>query len=303
MAEDEEPLPQKPPSLISLAIRTGGRMPIRPIGLPRLVSQDIYHNLMRFSWPKLAAMFGGGFILFNLFFAALYSLDQQGLSVAHEAGSEPLFWRDFFFSVHTVATIGYGNVYPVSIYDNALVVVEIIFGLMGFALATGIAFARFSRPTARILFSHVLVVRDVDGVPTLMLRAANQRHNMIYSAEVSLALIADSEVGGTKMRRFFDLPVVRKQNPTFTLTWLVMHPIDSASPLRHWVEDPGNAAGDEIIVILSGFDEISGQTIYDRWAYTSHDIRWDSRFVDIVATEADGTRSIDYRRFHEIESA
>jgi inward rectifier potassium channel len=220
--------------------------------------------------------------------------------VAHDTGGLPLFWRDFFFSVHTVATIGYGNVYPASVYANVMVVIEITLGIIYFALTTGIAFARFSRPTARILFSHVAVVRDVDGVPTLMLRAANQRHNMLYSAEARVSVLIDGDVGGIRMRRFVDLRLVKSSNPSFALTWMIMHPIDADSPLYGWLDraEPDHAA--EIIVILSGSDEISGQIVHGRWAYSAADIRWGQRFVDIVGTDPDGVRTIDYTRFHAV---
>jgi inward rectifier potassium channel len=212
----------------------------------------------------------------------------------------PLFWRDFFFSVHTVATIGYGNVYPVSLYTNVVVVVEITLGLIYFALSTGIAFARFSRPTARFLFSHRALIRDVEGVPTLMLRAANQRHNVVYSAQARLTLLVDSEVGKVKMRRFLDLPLLRASNPVFALTWTIMHSITPDSPLRDWLDGGDAAFGQEIIVILSGTDEISGQVIHDRWAYDPGDVHRDVRFADIITTASDGTRTIDYSRFHDV---
>ena len=212
----------------------------------------------------------------------------------------PLFWRGFFFSVHTVATIGYGNVYPVSLYANVLVVAEITLGIVFFALTTGLVFARFARPYARIAFSNNLVIGDVDGVPTLMLRAANQRHNLVYSASVQLSLLHDEYVGGTRMRRFHDLPLERSNNPVFALTWTVMHRIDDNSPLRAWLDGPAGVGGDEITVVLSGWDIESGQMIHARWAYGAGDIRWHARFADIVTVHEDGGRTIDYSRFHEV---
>lgn len=287
------------PSLISMSIRHGN-LRVRAVGLPRRFSLDIYHRLMGTSWTLLGVMFVGLFLIFNIAFAGLYRLDQAGLAAAHDTMQMPLFWRDFFFSVHTVATIGYGNVYPISLYTNIVVVVEITLGLIYFALSTGIAFARFSRPTARFVFSHRALIRNVDGVPTLMLRTANQRHNVVYSAQARLTLLLDSEVGGVRMRRFLDLPLVRDSNPVFALTWTIMHAITSDSPLVAWLEEGDAAYGQEIIVIVSGTDEISGQVIHDRWAYVPDNISRDSRFVDIITTAADGTRTIDYRRFHEV---
>jgi inward rectifier potassium channel len=287
------------PSTVGQAIREG-EMRINALGLPRALWADFYHRAIRTPWRWLFLLFVAGFLAFNLLFAALYRLDQSGLAMPPDSREIWPFWQDFFFSVHTVATIGYGHVYPVSTFDNVLVVVEIMLGLLLFALSTGIAFARFSRPTARIAFSRVMVVREVEGVPMLMLRAANQRHNMIFAAEARLALLADAEVGGTPMRRFVDLKLVRSSNPTFALTWTIMHPLDEESPLRSWLDSQATNRSEELVVLLSGFDEASGQTIHGRWAYTAGDIRWGARFVDIVATDETGMRTIDYRRFHDV---
>ena len=285
--------------MLATAVRGGG-IAIRARGLPRRLGDDVFHRLMSLSWPRLLGLFTGVFLALNLLFAGLYRLDPAGLMIAHDTGDLPLFWRDFFFSVHTVATIGYGNVYPASLYANVMVVIEITFGIIYFALATGIAFARFSRPTARILFSDVVVVRAVDGVPTLMLRAANQRHNMLYAAQAQVAVLVDEEVGGIKLRRFVDLPLVRAANPTFALTWLIMHTIDASSPLVGWLAESAPDAGVEIVVILSGTDEVSGQLVHGRAAYTAGQVRWGKRFDDIVGRDDDGVRTIDYARFHAV---
>jgi inward rectifier potassium channel len=293
--------PSAPRAVDARAYLQRGRMVVRPLGIKPKLWEDIYHRLMQLSWPRLGLLSTTGFLLFNLVFAALYGLDPQGLAVPHDGAQVPMFWRDFFFSVHTVATIGYGNVYPVSAYANWLVVAEITLGIISFALVTGLAFARFSRPTSRLLFSNVLVVQQVDGVPTMMLRTANQRHNLIFAAQAQLSLITDSAVAGVRMRRFIDLPLDRASNPVFALSWTIMHPIDEASPLRPWIYDPASAGDGEIVVILSGFDESSGQTMYGRWAYGPEDIRWNARFTDIIDIAPDGVRTIDYGKFHMVE--
>ena len=278
-----------------------GPLRIRPLGMRNAFWTDLYHELMRLSWPRLGVLFAGCFLTFNLVFAGLYRFDPGGLAVPDDVAPVPLFWRDFFFSVHTVATIGYGNVYPVSAYTNWVVVIEITFGILFFALTTGIVFARFSRPSGRILFSEIIVVRDIEGLPTLMLRAANQRHNLIYSATVQASLLEDAMVGDTRMRRFSDLKLVRNANPVFALTWTVMHQIDAESPLRAWLDDHAAVGNSEIIVVLSGFDEESGQTVHGRWAYDGDAIRWDARFADIISVDDAGVRTIDYTRFHLVQ--
>jgi inward rectifier potassium channel len=296
-------LPPQNISTFASAFRDRREVTVRPLGVRRMIGSDAYHRLMKLRWRWLITLFALVFLVFNLAFAGLYWLDPAGLAVATGADAETSpFWRDFFFSVATVATIGYGNIYPVSIYTQTMVVIEITLGIIYFALTTGIAFARFSRPTARILFSDVLAVRTVDGVPMLMLRAANQRHNLIFEAQVRLSLIRDDTFGGVSMRRFHDLLLVRDTNPVFALTWTVLHPIDLDSPLRELVEDPEAGKDMEIIVILSGVDEISGQPIHARWAYTPREIRWNVRFADILGIDKQGIRTIDYSRFHNVEA-
>ena len=287
-------------SAVTAAMKRVGPLRIRPLGMRNALWTDLYHELMRLTWPRLGVLFALCFLSFNLVFAALYRLDATGLAVPLDAAPVSLFWRDFFFSVHTVATIGYGNVYPVSTYTNWVVVIEITLGILFFALTTGIVFARFSRPSGRILFSEVMVVRDIGGVPTLMLRAANQRHNLIYSAEIRLSLLEDAMVGDTRMRRVRDLKLERDSNPVFVLSWTVMHAIDEDSPLRAWLDDHSAVGNSEIIVVLSGFDEESGQIVHGRWAYECADIRGGARFSDIISLDESGVRTIDYNRFHEV---
>lgn len=273
---------------------------VRSIGHRGESITDFYHQLLRFTWPQLFVIFTLTFVAFNLLFAWLYSLDPAGVSRSAVPVQAPPFWRDFFFSVHTVATIGYGNVYPVSLYANILVAIEITLGIVFFALATGIAFARFSRPVARVLFSDVAVIGNVDGVPTLMFRAANQRHNFIFEAHANVSLLSDEVVGGRTLRRFQDLKLVRGSTPVFMLTWTVIHPVDEESPLAAWLEHRALPADAEIIVVLSGTDGRTGQTIHARWAYAGSDTRWDSRFADVLGLSEDGTRTIDYDRFHDV---
>ena len=195
----------------------------------RATRTDLYHALLTASWGVLFALLAGAYAVFNLVFALLYRL-QDGSIFNAKPGS---FMDAFFFSVQTMATIGYGDMHPATLYANLLVTVEVLLGLTGFALATGLVFARFSRPTARIMFSRYAVVTTHDGRRMLMFRAANQRRNRILEARASLMLVRNEWTKeGTVMRRFYDLKLTRSHNPTFALTWTVMHPIDGESPLK-----------------------------------------------------------------------
>ena len=278
-------------------------MRVRAKGMPRRSLADSYHQLLRTTWPRLIGLLVAIFITANLVFAALYTLDADGIATSQGPAVNSLYLKMFFFSVDTVATIGYGNMYPISGFANFLVVIEVIFGILFTAFATGIAFARFSRPTARILFSKVAVVQ-ANGVeaPLLMFRAANQRHNLIFEAEVRVSVLLDEVVLGTTYRRFQDLKLERASNPLFTLSWTIMHRIDEDSPLHGWLAQrcvPGEV--DVVVVVVSGVDAHSGQLIHGRWAYSAHDIRWGHRLVDILQRLPSGERQIDYGRFHDTE--
>jgi inward rectifier potassium channel len=286
-------------SSLTLALRGDGAMKIKPLGARRWHPSDIYHQLITLTWPQLIALFVATFLCFNFLFAFLYGLDPQGINWGDTKVNAAPYWRAFFFSIDTVATIGYGNMYPVSVLTNILVVVEITLGILFFALVTGIAFARFSRPTARVLFSRVAVVSHVHGKPTLMFRAANQRHNLVFEARATVSILSDEEVDGMTMRRFRDLRLARASTPVFALSWMMMHEIGPDSPIAAWLEQQAAQPDAEIVVLLTGMDERSGQNIHARWAYRAGDIRWNVRLVDIIGILPDGTRTIDYSRFHE----
>lgn len=287
------------PPTFARMIKSDAALRVRPLGRLLIRTPDVYHQLLRASWWRLTLYFLITFFLFNCVFAGLFLLDRAGFTQPNPPIAAPEFWRLFFFSIETVATVGYGNMVPVSLYANILVAIEISLGILFFALVTGIMFARFSRPTARMVFSTIAVVTPIDGVPTLMFRAANQRHNLIFEAAVRVSILADEDVAGTRMRRFRDLKLVRHSNPVFLLTWTVMHAIDQDSPLRGWLDNPDAAGNAEIIAVLSGTDDASGQTIHGRWAYSAADIRWDAQFEDIIGLGDDGVRTIDYTRFHD----
>ncbi len=290
--------PKEPPTFTRL-MRSDAGIQVRPLG-GRSSIADLYHAMLRASWSALFASFVLAFIGFNLVFAFLFWFDPGGVSWGDRPIAGGPFWRAFVFSVDTMATVGYGNMVPVTLYSNIVATIEIALGILFVALVTGIAFARFSRPTARILFSKVAVIFPLDGVPTLMLRCANERHNLIFEANATMSLVTDEITETGPMRRFHDLTLVRSKNPVFALTWTIMHPIDADSPLKSWIADHCASPGSDLIIVVSGTDDRTGQTMYGRWSYAAGDLRWNARFLDILGQE-DGVRTIDYRRFHDVE--
>jgi inward rectifier potassium channel len=167
-------------------------------------------------------------------------------------------------------------------------------------MIASLMFARLSRPHARVVFSRVAVVAPFDGVPTLMFRAANQRGNQIFDAEITVTLAHQAVSSeGIVMRRFQELKLVRSRTSLFTLSWTVMHPIDESSPLYGLSSDHLNERQMEIIVLLRGTDDTLADLVYVRHAYTPDDILWNRRFVDVLSVTAQGRRVVDLTRFHD----
>jgi inward rectifier potassium channel len=260
---------------------------------------DPYHLLLTLDWPWFFGLIGLGYITTNAIFALLYLLGGDCIQNARPS----YFWDTFFFSVQTMASIGYGAMYPrpECTYTNILVTIESLTGLMGLTVATGLMFARFSRPTAKVLFSRVALIAPYNGVPTLMFRTANQRHNQILQAELKVSLVRNEvSLEGDFMRRLYDLKLVRSQSSIFALTWTVMHQIDESSPLYGATSDSLAQMEAEIVVMLTGIDETVSQAIHARYSYMAEELLWNHRFVDILVRKGDGGRVIDYTRFHDV---
>lgn len=272
---------------------------IRAIGRPWEPHKDIYHFLLRRSWAGFFAVVSLGFLAANALFAAVY-VAQPGSIANTRPGS---FEDAFFFSVQTMATIGYGAMSPATRYAHVVVTFEALIGILSVALVTGITFSKFSRPTARIVFSDRVVVTSRDGVPHLMFRLANWRHNQVLEAQLRLAvLLTEKTAEGETLRRPLELPLVRDRNPLFSLTWQAMHRIDEASPF-HGPDalERLRALNAQLFVTLYGVDETVGQDIHARHRYELGDIVWGGRFRDLISDMADGSRRLDYRLFHDIE--
>src|SRR3569623_1341543 len=274
---------------------------IRAVGRPWQPTKDIYHFLLRRSWAVFFLVVASGFLCANALFALLYVAQPGGIQNARPGSFEDAF----FFSVQTLATIGYGGMAPVSRYAHIVVTCEALIGILSVALVTGITFSKFARPPARIVFSDRMVVTSRNGVPHLMFRLANWRQNQVLEAQLRLAiLLTERTAEGETLRRPHELALTRDRNPLFSLTWLAMHRIDESSPLHApGALDRLRAQKAQLFVTLYGVDETVGQNIHARHRYELDDIVWGGRFRDLLTDLEDGTRLLNYRVFHEIETA
>jgi inward rectifier potassium channel len=278
----------------------GAPYEVRILGAPLHPLRDLYHALLRLSWTLTFVAVIAAFLAGNALFACGY-LVTGGLANAH-AGS---FLDAFFFSVQTMGTIGYGTVYPASTAANLLVTLESIVGLTLTALLTGLLFAKFSRSTARVVFSHEAVIGPLDGVPTLSFRLGNERGNQIVDAQIRVVLTRSERVQeGAKTSTFYrmlDLPLTRDRSPSLRRSWSVMHRIDPGSPLHGATAATLAEQEAEIGIMVVGLDDTSMQPVHASHRYFANQIVWNARLADVLSEGEDGALVLDLRLFHQVE--
>ena len=257
---------------------------------------DISHRCMTASWPSFIAGVVLVFIVFNAAFGLLYWLGDQ--PVSNVARNDYLDY--LYFSIETLSTAGYGDMHPQTHYGHFISAVELLTGIFSMSVMTGLIFSRFSRPHARLLFANNPVIATQDGKPTLMLRLANERHNIIGNATARLWLLKNTITNeGRAIRRFNELPLLKNEHPALALSWTLYHVLDEQSLLFNLDTDDLKAASVSLVVVVSGYDVVAAQTIHARKSYDHTDIRFGQRYADILENLADGRIRIDYGKFHE----
>lgn len=260
---------------------------------------DLYHRSMTVYWPVFFGIAAAIFILLNAIFALIFYLGAD--PIANASPNLPKILSYFYFSIETLATVGYGDMHPETDYGHLVATVEIFTGMCFLAVMTGLIFARFSRPRARFIFVDHPVVGMHQGLPALMLRVANARNNTISQATARLWLFRlENTAEGHELRRYHELKLERNEHPMFTLSWSIFHRIDPLSPL-YGLDAKKLAALDAALALnLSGVDDSSAQHLYARRVYSHRDIRWNHRYRDITSISVDGRLLIDYSVFHEV---
>ncbi len=279
-------------------VRVGAR-DIETRGLAEGFWTDLYHRSMIVYWPVFFGTAAAIFVFLNAVFAFVFWLGDE--PIANVSPELPLPLSLFYFSIETLATVGYGDMHPQTNYGHIVATIEIFTGMCFLAVMTGLIFARFSRPRARFMFARHPIVGRHQGQKTLMIRVANERHNTISQATARLWLLRmEKDNEGAQLRRFYELKLERGEHPMFALSWTLFHPIDKTSPL-HGVTASELAASDGTLVLnLSGVDDSSAQHLYARRIYSHRDIRWNHRYRDMTSTSADGRLLLDYSLFHDI---
>ncbi|MEA2842052.1 MAG: inward rectifier potassium channel [Methylobacteriaceae bacterium] len=257
---------------------------------------DLYHTSLTISWVRFFAFAALAFLTINTVFAGLYFLGHEPI-----ANARPGSFRDlFYFSIETLATVGYGDMHPQTDYAHLLATVEIFTGLSFLAIMTGLVFTRFSRPRARVLFADRALIAEHDGQRVWTVRIANVRLNAITDATARLWLARTQETreSGT-FRSFVELPLLRNESPLFALSWSLFHVVDEKSPLHGQTLENLEAVEAAFVVSLRGHDESLAQNVTARRTYKLDDVRWNHRYDDILSLDESGKLTIDYNRFHQ----
>jgi inward rectifier potassium channel len=262
-------------------------------GLERNVWTDLYVNAMTISWPRFVGALAAAFVALNFIFALIYDLGEAPIANARQGSLSDLF----FFSVETTSTVGYGDMHPQTIYGHVVATAENFTGLLLLAMMTGLVFARFSRPRARIIFAKYPVVTQYNGETTLIFRMANARSNFITEATAKLWMLSPAvSQEGKRMVAFERMRLLKSENPTFALSWTLFHPIDEQSPLFGKDEETLSESEINFVVSVVGFDEASGQIVRARDVFTAQDVRFGHEYVDFVWVDSEGMRHIDYAK-------
>jgi inward rectifier potassium channel len=277
-----------------------GSVNVRRKGQSLFNTADNYHNLISMGWGKFWLIVISGYLIVNLIFACIYvAIGADGLYGSDGSTGMDLFYNAFFFSAQTMSTVGYGHISPNGMVANTVAALESMLGLLAFALATGLLYGRFSRPSAKISYSKNILVAPYQGGKGLMFRLANMRKNILIDLSIEVIFSYNEQVNGKPVRRFFQLELERRRVSILTISWTIVHPLDENSPLKEMTPEELKRTEASFSVLLKAFDDTFSQTVHSRAAYYSSDIVWDAKFKPTFDRDDDGTIVLDLSRLHQ----
>ena len=275
-----------------------GTFNVRRNNLSPLHPYNAYNTLLKLTVPRLIALLCAGYAITNAFFASLYWLCGPGAIAGAAIAPLTRFEDSLFFSVQTLATIGYGRLVPVTRAANVLVAAEALVGLLGFAIVSGLLFARFTRPTAKINFSAKALIAPYEGGWALMFRLVNLRNHDLTDVRAVVSFARWTEVDGERSREFDQLTLERDSIIFMPLHWVIVHPITAQSPMRGLTEASLAASEPELVCLITADDETFAQTVHARTSYDASDVVWGARFRDMYVADAEHL-AIDLGRLHD----
>ena len=281
-------------------VNRDGTFNVRRNDLSPFHPYNAYHTLLSLPIPRLLALMAAGYAAANVFFAGLYWLSGPDALVGTASAPLERFQDCIFFSVQTLATIGYGRLVPNTRAANILVALEALVGLLGFAVLSALLFARFTRPTAKISFSRNAIIAPYQNGWALMFRLVNLRNHDLTDVHAVVSFARWTHENGERRRRFSVLALERESIIFMPLHWVIVHPIGETSPLRGFSEASLADTDPEIVCLISGDDETFAQKVHAKTSYDKTDIVWGARFRDMYLGDVDRV-AIDLNRLHEID--
>lgn len=285
----------------SRSMNKDGTFNVERTGEPRFRHYEIYHSLITMSWTKFILLIFAAYAAVNFLFAGIYYLmgpEKLSMDASHMHEGEK-FMEVFFFSSQTLTTLGYGRIAPVGPLASTISSIEAMLGLLGFALATGLLYGRFSRPQSKLIYSENAVVAPYRGITGLMFRLTNMRRNQLIEVEI------DVNVGytepETKTRTFFNLPLERKKINLFPTSWTIVHPINEESPFYGRTQQELKEMNIEIFALLKAFDDTFSQTVYSRTSYRAEEIIYGAKFLPMFSPQENGKTLLDLRLINATE--
>jgi inward rectifier potassium channel len=284
-------------------VKQDGSINVRRAGLPFFRTSDNYHKLITMSWGNFWLLVMCGYLVLNTIFAFIYlAIGVQNLNGSEGTNTYQHFWDAFFFSAQTISTVGYGHISPRGMAANSVAALESMMGLLAFALATGLLYGRFSRPSAKIRYSkNLLVAPYLETCQGLMFRMANLRRSLLIDLEIEIIFSYNEDVNGKLVRRFFPLEVERRRVSLLTLNWTVVHPLDDKSPLKDMTPEDLQKSQASFAILLRAFDDTFSQTVHSRTSYQHDDMVWGAKFKPAFDRDDNGRIVLDLSRISDFD--
>lgn len=284
-------------------LNKNGTVNVKRKGLSLFNTADNYHTLIKMSWGRFWLIILSGYLVTNLFFASIYVLiGTDSLYGGDSQNGVGRFMDAFFFSAQTISTVGYGHISPRGLVANSVAAIESMLGLLAFALATGLLYGRFSKPSAKIVYSSQMLVSPYNEAGKgLMFRISNLRRNVLIDLDVEVIFSYNEMVGDKAVRKFFPLELERNKVSILTLNWTIVHPLDENSPLADITPDDLEKTQASFSVLLKAFDDTFSQTVHSRTAYQYSDMVWGAKFIQMFDRDEDGRIVLDMSKISEFK--